>query len=189
MLSTGGEVKLALPWVLRKGGVKFACCLTSGSNSDALSEKNRPCGAGGSSRGGESQPMLSLEQDLPVLPEEQYSLPEAVGRLFDSTILSNLNDALRPGPLADAWCRLAEGNLLRTLAGVTVRQRKSGGQLRMQRLTAVRHCCGMVARRGQSRRSRAPDRRRAQTRSDVSLMMARLAAGYPLSRGDWGAHR
>ena len=51
---------------------------------------------------------------LPVLPEEQYSLPEAVERLPDSTILSN--DALRP--LADAWCRLSEGNLLR--AGSTV---------------------------------------------------------------------
>ena len=39
-----------------------------------------------------------------MLPEEQYALPEAVGRLFDSTILSK--DALRP--LADAWCRLRQ---------------------------------------------------------------------------------
>ena len=44
----------------------------------------------------------------PVLPDEQYSLPEAVGCLFDSTVLSR--DALRP--LADSWCRLSEGNLL-----------------------------------------------------------------------------
>ena len=35
---------------------------------------------------------------VPELPDEQYSLPEAVGRLFDSTVLSS--DALRP--LADA---------------------------------------------------------------------------------------
>ena len=74
--------------------------------------------------------MLSLEQDLPVLPEEQYSLPEAVGRLFYSTILSNLNDALRPGPLADAWCRLSEGNLLRALAGATVRPLRAAAEER-----------------------------------------------------------
>jgi hypothetical protein len=46
---------------------------------------------------------------IPVLPDAQFLLPEAVGRLYDCTILSS--DALRP--LADAWCRLAMGNLLR----------------------------------------------------------------------------
>ena len=51
----------------------------------------------------------------PVLPDAQYSLLEAVGRLFDCTILSR--DALRP--LTDAWCRLAVGNLLR--AGAMIR--------------------------------------------------------------------
>jgi hypothetical protein len=68
-------------------------------------------------RGGSELPrnVRGMPAAVPVLPEEQYSLPEAVGRLFDSTILSN--DALRP--LADAWCRLSEGNLLR--AGATVR--------------------------------------------------------------------
>ena len=70
-------------------------------------------------------------------PEEQYSLLEAVGKLFDSTILSN--DALRP--LADAWCRLSEGNLLR--AGATVwplraaAESLSGDQSQLQRLAAV----------------------------------------------------
>ena len=52
---------------------------------------------------------------VPVLPDAQYALPEALGRLFDRTVLSR--DALRP--LADVWCRLAEGNLLR--AGAVVR--------------------------------------------------------------------
>ena len=37
----------------------------------------------------------------PVLPETQYSLPRALGRVFDKTVLTH--DALRP--LADAWCR------------------------------------------------------------------------------------
>ena len=39
----------------------------------------------------------------PALPdsESQYSLPRAVGRLFDATVLTH--DALRP--LADDWCR------------------------------------------------------------------------------------
>ena len=46
---------------------------------------------------------------VPVLPDAQFSLPEAVGRLYDCTILSS--NALRP--LADAWCQLAMGNLLR----------------------------------------------------------------------------
>jgi hypothetical protein len=36
----------------------------------------------------------------PVLPEAQYALPRALGRLFDVTVLSS--DSLRP--LADDWC-------------------------------------------------------------------------------------
>ena len=39
----------------------------------------------------------------PALPEEQYSLPRALGHLFDVTKLSS--DSLRP--LADDWCRHA----------------------------------------------------------------------------------
>ena len=58
-------------------------------------------------------------------------------------------------------------------SGHFVRQRKSGDQLQLQRLAAVRQCSGTVARRGQSRRSQATDRHRAPTRSDVSLMMIR----------------
>ena len=52
---------------------------------------------------------------MTCLPDEQYSLPEAVGQLFDATIPSN--DALRI--LADDWCRLSQSNLLR--AGALVR--------------------------------------------------------------------
>ena len=39
----------------------------------------------------------------PVLPPAQYSLPLAMGRVFDVTVLSN--DALRP--MADDWSSLA----------------------------------------------------------------------------------
>ena len=46
---------------------------------------------------------------VPELPAEQYVLPEALGRLYDCTVLSS--DSLRP--LADAWCKFATGNLLR----------------------------------------------------------------------------
>ena len=48
---------------------------------------------------------------VPVLSDEQYALPAAVGRLFDRTILTS--DVLRP--LADDWCRLSERNLLRAI--------------------------------------------------------------------------
>ena len=43
--------------------------------------------------------LRGMPEVVPVLPDAQYSLPEAVGRLFDCTILSR--DALRQ--LADAW--------------------------------------------------------------------------------------
>ena len=62
---------------------------------------------------------------IPELPGAQYSLPEAVGRLFDRTILSR--DALRP--LADAWCRLSVGNLLR--AGAIVRPLRAAACARL----------------------------------------------------------
>ena len=66
-----------------------------------------------------------MPAEVPVLPDEQYALPEAVGRLFDRTILSR--DALRP--LADAWCRLSEGNLLR--AGAVVRPLRAAAVARL----------------------------------------------------------
>jgi hypothetical protein len=47
--------------------------------------------------------------EVPVLSDANYALPDALGRLFDATVLSN--DALRP--LADAWCDFAYSNLLR----------------------------------------------------------------------------
>ena len=46
---------------------------------------------------------------LPVLPDAQFSLPQLVGEMYDCTILPG--DAMRP--LADAWCRFAESDLLR----------------------------------------------------------------------------
>jgi len=46
---------------------------------------------------------------VPELTDAQLRLPEAVGHLFDRTILAS--DALRP--LADAWCRHAKACLLR----------------------------------------------------------------------------
>ena len=66
-----------------------------------------------------------MPAEVPVLPDEQYALPEAVGRLFDRTVLSR--DALRP--LADAWCRLSEGNLLR--AGAVVRPLRAAAVARL----------------------------------------------------------
>jgi hypothetical protein len=48
--------------------------------------------------------LTGMPAELPHLPHEQYDvLPELVGRLFDSEILSG--DALRP--LADEWCSFA----------------------------------------------------------------------------------
>jgi hypothetical protein len=46
---------------------------------------------------------------IPELSDAHYALPEALGHLFDTTVLSN--DVLRP--LADAWCDLSYSNLLR----------------------------------------------------------------------------
>ena len=66
-------------------------------------------------------------------------------------------------------------------SGPFVRQWMSGDQSQLRRLAAVMQRCEMVARRGQSRRSRATGRRRAPTRSDVSLMMFRRGMS-PLSR-------
>jgi len=72
--------------------------------------------------------LRGMPDNVPQLPDVQYSLPEAVGRLFDCTILSG--DALRT--LADMWCRLAMGNLLR--AGAVVRPLRAAVN---QRLSAV----------------------------------------------------
>ena len=46
---------------------------------------------------------------VPALTYAEAALPEAVGHLFDCTILAS--DALRP--LADLWCRRAKTCLLR----------------------------------------------------------------------------
>ena len=61
---------------------------------------------------------------LPQLPDDQYRLPELVGRLFDVTILSR--DVLRP--LANAWCSMSESSLLR--AGQTVRPLRAAAELK-----------------------------------------------------------
>ena len=74
--------------------------------------------------------------DVPQLPDAQYSLPEAVGRLFDCTVLSG--DALRTP--ADIWCRLAMGNLL--CAGAVVRPMRAAVN---QRLGAANGAAAVVA--------------------------------------------
>ena len=61
---------------------------------------------------------------LPEIPDDQYRLPELVGRLFDVTVLSR--DVLRP--LADAWCSMALSCLTR--AGKTVRPMRAAAEKR-----------------------------------------------------------
>jgi hypothetical protein len=75
--------------------------------------------------------LRGMPDDVPQLPDAQYSLPEAVGRLFDCTILSG--DALRTP--ADMWCRLAMGNLLR--AGAVVRPMRAAVDRRLGVATGV----------------------------------------------------
>ena len=81
---------------------------------------------------------------VPELPDEQYSLPEAVGRLFDSTVRSS--DALRP--LADAWCRLSEGNLLRGRATVRLLRVAAEKQLATATAAAVNRDADAVSQGG-----------------------------------------
>ena len=80
--------------------------------------------------------LRGMPDDVPQLPDAQYSLPEAVGRLFDCTVLSG--DALRTP--ADMWCRLAMGNLLR--AGAVVRPMRAAVN---QRLGAANGAAAAVA--------------------------------------------
>jgi hypothetical protein len=61
---------------------------------------------------------------LPEIPDDQYRLPELVGRLFDVTVLSR--DVLRP--LADAWCSMAVSCLTR--AGQTIRPMRAAAEKR-----------------------------------------------------------
>ena len=53
--------------------------------------------------------LTGMPASVPVLPDDQYRLPELVGAMFDRTILAD--DALRP--VADAWCRHALNGLFR----------------------------------------------------------------------------
>ena len=61
---------------------------------------------------------------MPAIAEAEYRLPELVGRLFDVTILSR--DVLRP--MADAWCSMAQGCLLR--AGKLIRPLRLAAELK-----------------------------------------------------------
>jgi hypothetical protein len=63
----------------------------------------------------DSVPVSELPTELPELPDDQYSLPELVGAMFDSTILAG--DAILV--VADTWCRHALDGLHR--AGRVVR--------------------------------------------------------------------
>ena len=59
--------------------------------------------------------LTGMPTELPELPDDQYSLPELVGAMFDSTVLAG--DAIRV--VADTWCRHALDGLHR--AGRVVR--------------------------------------------------------------------
>ena len=85
----------------------------------------------------------------PVLPESQYSLPLAVGRLFDATVLSS--DALRP--LADEWCRRVV-DCLRAAGGVVTPLRTAAENRRDQSRAAARDAAHVPP--GPSRRHRKP---------------------------------
>ena len=69
--------------------------------------------------------LRGMPKTIPKLPDSHYTLPLAMGKLFDCTILSN--DALRP--LADAWCDLATSNLL--AIGRVVRPLRAAATLRL----------------------------------------------------------
>ena len=53
--------------------------------------------------------LTGMPAAVPELSDDQYSLPELVGAMFDRTILAD--DALRP--VADVWCRHALNGLFR----------------------------------------------------------------------------
>ena len=98
----------------------------------------------------------------PVLPESQYSLPLAVGRLFDATVLSS--DALRP--LADEWCRLVV-DCLRAAGGVVTPLRTAAENRRDQSRAAARDAAHVPP---------GPSRRHRQPASQAEALAARGAA-------------
>ena len=75
---------------------------------------------------------------VPNLADTQYALPQAVGRLYDTTIISS--DALRP--LADMWCKFALDKLLS--AGGIVRPLRAVADARRAASVGVVHDDGDV---------------------------------------------
>jgi hypothetical protein len=71
-----------------------------------------------------------MTTELPELPDDQYSLPELVGAMFDSTVLAG--DAMRV--VADTWCRHALDGLHR--AGRVVRPLRHGDAAERARAAA-----------------------------------------------------
>ena len=69
--------------------------------------------------------LRGMPESIPQLPDAQYKLPEAMGQLYDCTILSS--NSLRP--LADMWCSMAKDNLLR--AGTVVRRLRTAADKRL----------------------------------------------------------
>ena len=76
----------------------------------------------------------------PALPALQYSLPLAVGKLFDATVLSS--DALRP--LADEWCRRVVGYL--RAAGRIVTPLRTAAEERLEGARAAARAAVQAAR-------------------------------------------
>ena len=108
----------------------------------------------------------------PTLPPAQYSLPVAVGKLFDATVLSS--DALRP--LADEWCRRVV-DCLRAAGSVVTPLRAAAEERREQAKAAAR----VAERAAPLAVSAASGRRRVAEAAAPAAVRAAQAA--PLANG------
>ena len=106
----------------------------------------------------------------PALHALQYSLPLAVGKLFDATVLSS--DAR---PLADEWCRRVVGYL--RAAGRIVTPLRTAAEERLEGARAAARAAVQAARTS-SGTSESGSRRKPQA-----------AAAQDTSRSDAIAHR
>ena len=116
----------------------------------------------------------------PVLPAAQYSLPLAVGKLFDATVLSS--DALRP--LADEWCRRVVA-CLRTVGSV-VTPLRTAAEERLEGTRAAARAAAQAARvpSGASDRRRQPGEAvRAAAQDTARTVAAAAPRGGGTGRG------
>ena len=117
----------------------------------------------------------------PTLPPAQYSLPVAVGKLFDATVLSS--DALRP--LADEWCRRVV-DCLRAAGSVVTPLRAAAEERREQAKAAAREA-ERVAPLAASAASAASGRRRVVAEA-AEPAAVRAAHAAPLANGRGRPH-